>query len=99
MLRVRKRDVLAVANAGSVVKMSPPVTLPESISFVTGCPELDELDLRQPVDLLEAEQARDPLVALGITAYDRFGTFFRSPIDFSPYFAAVFFSTANESLS
>ena len=27
---------LPVANAGSVVKMSPPVTLPESISFVTG---------------------------------------------------------------
>ncbi len=27
---------LPVANAGSVVKMSPPVTFPESISFVTG---------------------------------------------------------------
>ena len=27
---------LPVANAGSVVKMSPPVTVPSSISFVTG---------------------------------------------------------------
>ena len=58
-----------LASAGSVVKMSPPVTLPESISLRDrDRPELDELDVLQPVDLLEPEEARDALVALGVAA-------------------------------
>ena len=67
MLRVRKRDVLAGRERGLGREDVTAGHLARVDQLRHGDrPELDELDLRQPVDLLEAEQAGDPLVALGI---------------------------------